>query len=81
MGFDMDVAFEDSPKQVQDAVLYGKDYEVHVKFRNRYGRERQYTTGFEGVDHVDRAPALADGVGLVPREVRGVHARGAVPGV
>ncbi len=48
MGFDMDVAFEDQPKQVQDAVLYGKDYEVHVKFRNRYGRERQYTTGFEG---------------------------------
>ncbi|MFN3865225.1 MAG: excinuclease ABC subunit UvrA, partial [Demequina sp.] len=27
----------------------GNDYEVHVKFRNRFGRERQYTTGFEGV--------------------------------
>jgi len=48
MGFSMDMPFEDLPQTVQDSVLTGKDYEVHVRFKNRYGRERQYTTGFEG---------------------------------
>ncbi|MDN4479004.1 excinuclease ABC subunit UvrA [Demequina sp. SYSU T00039] len=49
LGFSMDDAWEDLPADVQAAILTGKDYKVHVKFRNRYGRERQYTTGFEGV--------------------------------
>jgi len=46
--FDMDAPWESLPEKVKQSVLVGKDYEVHVKFRNRYGRERQYTTGFEG---------------------------------
>ncbi|MBS5341213.1 MAG: excinuclease ABC subunit UvrA, partial [Actinomyces sp. oral taxon 181] len=29
-------------------ILNGRNYEVKVKFRNRWGRERSYTTGFEG---------------------------------
>ncbi len=49
VGFRMDVPFEALDDSVKDAVLYGKDYKVHVRFKNRYGRERQYTTGFEGV--------------------------------
>ena len=49
LGFSMDTAWEDLSDEVRQAVLVGKDYEVHVKFRNRFGRERQYTTGFEGV--------------------------------
>ncbi len=49
MGFSMDTPFRDLPQEVRDAVVSGKDYEVHVRFKNRYGRERQYTTGFEGV--------------------------------
>ncbi|NTV40285.1 MAG: excinuclease ABC subunit A, partial [Demequinaceae bacterium] len=48
MGFSMDVPFADLPQTVKDSLLTGKDYEVHVRFKNRYGRERQYTTGFEG---------------------------------
>ena len=48
MGFSMDTPFEDLPQEVKESLLVGKDYEVHVRFRNRYGRERQYTTGFEG---------------------------------
>jgi len=48
LGFDMDAPWESLTDDIQQAVLVGKDYEVHVKFRNRYGRERQYTTGFEG---------------------------------
>ena len=48
IGFSMDTPFEDLPAEAQESLLVGKDYEVHVRFRNRYGRERQYTTGFEG---------------------------------
>lgn len=49
LGFSMDEPWERLPAAVHKAILTGKDYQVHVKFRNRYGRERQYTTGFEGV--------------------------------
>src|SRR5699024_10871985 len=28
---------------------HGKDHKVHVRYRNRWGRERSYSTGFEGV--------------------------------
>ncbi len=48
MGFSMDTPFKDLSQEVQESLLTGKDYAVHVKFKNRYGRERQYTTGFEG---------------------------------
>lgn len=47
--FSLDTPFKDLPEEARQALLYGKDYEVHVTFRNRYGRERSYTTGFEGV--------------------------------
>jgi excinuclease ABC subunit A len=33
----------------QEAVLYGHETEVHVRYRNRYGRERSYYTAYEGV--------------------------------
>ena len=49
MGFSLDTPFSELPEDVRAAVLHGKDYQVHVRFKNRYGRERQYTTGFEGV--------------------------------
>ncbi|WP_099333008.1 excinuclease ABC subunit UvrA [Actinomyces minihominis] len=48
MGFDIDAPWKDLPKDVQKAILYGLDYKVHVKYRNRWGRERAYSTGFEG---------------------------------
>lgn len=48
MGFDMDTPWKDLPKKVRDAILYGLDYKVHVRYRNRWGRERAYSTGFEG---------------------------------
>ncbi|WP_062522227.1 excinuclease ABC subunit UvrA [Demequina silvatica] len=49
LGFDMKTPWRHLPKEAQNAILTGKDYQVHVRFKNRYGRERQYTTGFEGV--------------------------------
>jgi len=48
MGFSLTTPFKDLPDEVKVSLLTGKDYQVHVKFKNRYGRERQYTTGFEG---------------------------------
>ena len=35
--------------KAKDAILNGYEYEVHVKYKNRYGRVRNYSTGFEGV--------------------------------
>ena len=55
MGFSVKTPWKDLPEEVRQAVLFGQDYEVKVKFRNRWGRERSYTTGFEGaVNFVER---------------------------
>jgi len=35
--------------RARDAILNGYEYEVHVRYKNRYGRVRSYSTGFEGV--------------------------------
>ncbi|SDQ44701.1 excinuclease ABC subunit UvrA [Quadrisphaera sp. DSM 44207] len=49
LGFSVDVPWRSLPSRATEALLHGQDYEVHVKYRNRWGRERSYTTGFEGV--------------------------------
>ena len=49
LDFDMSTAWKDLTKAQRTAILTGKDYEVHVKYKNRFGRERTYSTGFEGV--------------------------------
>lgn len=55
LGFSTTTAWKDLPSEARQAILYGKDYEVKVKFRNRWGRERSYTTGFEGaVNYIER---------------------------
>lgn len=48
MDFDLNTPWKDLPERVQHAVLYGLDHKVHVRYRNRWGRERAYSTGFEG---------------------------------
>ena len=47
--FRTDVPWRALPERARKALLYGENYKVHVKFRNRFGRERSYTSGFEGV--------------------------------
>jgi excinuclease ABC subunit A len=49
LGFRMDAPWRSLPKKAQQAVLHGSDSQVHVRYRNRYGRERSYYTAFEGV--------------------------------
>jgi len=48
LGFSMDVPWRALPERAKKAVLYGENHEVHVRYKNRWGRERQYSTGFEG---------------------------------
>jgi excinuclease ABC subunit A len=47
--FSMDSPWKKLSAKAKDAIINGFEYEVHVKYRNRYGRVRNYSTGFEGV--------------------------------
>ena len=55
LGFSLKSAWQDLPEEVQYAVLHGNDFDVQVRWKNRYGRELRYTTGFEGVlNYIER---------------------------
>ncbi|MBX7159676.1 MAG: excinuclease ABC subunit UvrA [Acidimicrobiia bacterium] len=47
--FDLDTPWEDLTDAQRELVLEGMPDKVTVKFRNRYGRVRTYTTKYEGV--------------------------------
>jgi excinuclease ABC subunit A len=47
--FSIDTPWRQLSSRVQKMVLYGAEDQVHVRYRNKYGRERSYYTGFEGV--------------------------------
>ncbi len=47
--FDLDTPWRALPARIQKTILHGADDQVHVRYRNKYGRERSYYTGFEGV--------------------------------
>lgn len=49
MGFDVDTPWRKLPAKARKAILEGSDEQVHVRYRNRYGRTRSYYTDFEGV--------------------------------
>ena len=49
IGFKLSTAWERLPTRAQKAVLHGLDEQVHVSYRNRYGRDRSYYANFEGV--------------------------------
>ena len=49
MGFDLDTPWKDLPAKARKAVIEGSEHQVHVKYRNRYGRTRSYYAEFEGV--------------------------------
>lgn len=49
LGFSLDSPWEELPADARNAVLRGDNFEVKVRWRNRYGREMSYTSGFEGV--------------------------------
>ncbi len=47
--FSMDNPWKKLSVKAKEAIINGFDYQVHVKYKNRYGRVRNYSTGFEGV--------------------------------
>ncbi|WP_375384498.1 excinuclease ABC subunit UvrA [uncultured Microbacterium sp.] len=49
LGFSLDTPWRKLPVAIQEAVLRGEDYKVTVRWKNRYGREMRYASGFEGV--------------------------------
>ncbi|MEU7480654.1 excinuclease ABC subunit UvrA [Lentzea sp. NPDC042327] len=49
IGYRMDQQWRHLPAKAQKAILHGIDEQVHVRYRNRYGRERSYYANYEGV--------------------------------
>ncbi len=61
IGIDMDTPWSKLSAKNRNAILYGTDGELHVKFKNRYGRQRSYYTTYEGVvNFIARRHAEAD---------------------
>ena len=48
-GFSTTTPWKRLSKKARDVVLYGSDDEIHVRYKNRYGRTRSYWTTYEGV--------------------------------
>ncbi|MCI1833058.1 MAG: excinuclease ABC subunit UvrA [Bifidobacterium sp.] len=49
LGFSLDTPWKKLTEKVRHAIMYGHDFKVKVSYRNRWGRLREYSTGFEGV--------------------------------
>ncbi len=61
LGFSMTTPWEKLDEDVRQTVLHGKDHKVVVQYRNRFGRERKYSTGFEGaIQYVHRKHGETD---------------------
>ncbi len=61
VGFKVSTPWEKLPAKAQRALLHGYDQQVHVRYRNRYGRERSYYTNFEGaIPYIERRHSEAD---------------------
>ena len=61
MGFDTSTPWSKLPAKTRKSLLQGHPTEIHVRYRNRYGRQRSYFTTFEGVvPYVERRHAEAE---------------------
>nr|WP_205843847.1 excinuclease ABC subunit UvrA [Nakamurella deserti] len=49
MGFSVDVPWHRLPEKARTAILKGSKDQVHVSYKNRYGRQRSYYAEYEGV--------------------------------
>ncbi|MFM6979873.1 MAG: excinuclease ABC subunit UvrA, partial [Micrococcales bacterium] len=48
-GFTLDTPWNQLAEDAREAILYGNNFDVKVRYKNKYGRELRYTSGFEGV--------------------------------
>ncbi len=61
LGFATDVPFAELPARARASLLQGHPTKVHVRYKNRYGRERSYYSAFEGaIPYVERRHAEAE---------------------
>jgi excinuclease ABC subunit A len=61
MGFKTTAPWSRLPSAARQALLHGYDHQVHVRYKNRYGRERSYYTNFEGaIPYIERRHAEAE---------------------
>ncbi|HET6909884.1 MAG TPA: excinuclease ABC subunit UvrA [Mycobacteriales bacterium] len=61
LGFNVHTPWERLPAKAQKAILNGHPTQVHVRYKNRYGRERAYWTDFEGaIPYVERRHGEAE---------------------
>ncbi|TEX52153.1 MAG: excinuclease ABC subunit A [Actinomycetales bacterium mxb001] len=61
MGFDTETPWCKLPAKARKSLLYGHPDEIHVRYRNRYGRQRSYYTTYEGVvPYIERRHAEAE---------------------
>ena len=49
LDFSLNTPWAELDEEVRQAVLHGNNFKVSVRWRNRFGREVKYTSGFEGV--------------------------------
>lgn len=49
LGFSTKTPWRDLDEDAKEAILRGHDFKVKMKYRNRWGREKIYSSGFEGV--------------------------------
>lgn len=47
--FSLSTPWNELDEDVREAILHGNNFNVRVKWKNRYGREIAYSSGFEGV--------------------------------
>src|SRR5450755_4554080 len=61
MAFSIETPWSRLPAAARRALLYGYGEQVHVRYKNRYGRERSYYTSFEGaVPYIERRHSEAE---------------------
>jgi excinuclease ABC subunit A len=61
LAFSIDTPWSRLPAAAKKALLYGYGEQVHVRYKNRYGRERSYYTNFEGaIPYIERRHSEAE---------------------
>jgi excinuclease ABC subunit A len=61
LGFSVSTPWVKLPAAAQKALLHGYGDQVHVRYKNRYGRERSYYTNFEGaIPYISRRHSEAE---------------------
>ncbi len=61
LGFSTKTGWGKLPNAAREAILHGHPTKLHVRYKNRYGRERSYYANFEGViSYIERRHGEAE---------------------